>query len=61
MRCHLAFARARNFAGAPDCPLYLRGVEIGPSADDTAIEVRSKSPAVARTIREQSHQLSMIH
>jgi uncharacterized membrane protein HdeD (DUF308 family) len=61
MRCHLAFARARNFEGAPDCPLYLRGVEIAPSANDTAIEVRSKSPAVARTIREQSHQLTTIH
>ncbi len=61
MRCHLAFARARNFEGAPDCPLYMRGVEIAPSHDDTAIEVRSKSPAVARAIREQSRQMSLIH
>ena len=60
MRCHLAFARTRNFEGAPDCPLYLRGVEIAPSSDGAAIEVRSKTPAVARTIREESHLISTV-
>jgi hypothetical protein len=27
IRCHLAYARARAYAGAEDCPLYVRGVE----------------------------------
>src|SRR5262249_4260384 len=27
IRCHLAFARARAFADAEDCPLYVRDVE----------------------------------
>ena len=60
MRCHLAFARARNFEGVPDCPLYLRGVEIAASPDGKSIEVRSKSPAVARAIRDESRQMSLI-
>lgn len=61
MRCHLAFARTRNFEGAPDCPLYLRGVDIAPSPDNRAIDVRSQSPAVARTIRDEGRQLSTVH
>ena len=31
IRCHLAFARARAFADADDCPLYVRGVQVAPS------------------------------
>jgi hypothetical protein len=57
MRCHLAFARARGFRDAGDCPLYLSGIEIG-QASGASVEVSSKAPAVAREIRVRSRMTS---
>jgi hypothetical protein len=57
MRCHLAFARARGFQGAGDCPLYLRGVEIA-AAGGAAVDVSSADAAVAQKIRVQSRLTS---
>jgi hypothetical protein len=54
MRSHLAFARARGFTDAGDCPLYMRGVAIAASADGRAVEVRSGDAAVARQIQLRS-------
>jgi hypothetical protein len=54
MRCHLAFARARAFAGVADCPLYLRGVTIAASADGRAIDVRADDAATARAVQRGS-------
>lgn len=47
IRCHLAFARARAFADADDCPLYVRGVEVA-AAGDHALTLT----AVTETERE---------
>ncbi|MGZ3406234.1 MAG: hypothetical protein ACXVAN_07295 [Polyangia bacterium] len=54
MRCHLAFARARAFADAGDCPLYMRGVEIAASADGHGIDVTSRDSAVVNDIQVKS-------
>jgi hypothetical protein len=54
MRCHLAFARARGFADAGDCPLYMRGAEIALAADGRAVDVTSRDPAVAQAIQVTS-------
>lgn len=57
IRCHLAYARARAFADADDCPLYVRGVEVasdGPhavrltSADAERREVVTRIRQLAR-------------
>jgi hypothetical protein len=55
MRCHLAFARARGFERAGDCPLYQRGVAIAVAGGD-AVDVRSSDPEVVRNIQIDSHQ-----
>ena len=39
MRCHYAYARARGFAEAATCPLYMRGIEIQPAKDPLAIDI----------------------
>jgi hypothetical protein len=39
MRCHYAYARARAFAEATSCPLYVRGIEIKPAKEPLAIEI----------------------
>ena len=54
MRCHLAFARARAFSDAGDCPLYLRGVEIALSPDGRGIDVTSGDRAVVNAIQVSS-------
>jgi hypothetical protein len=51
MRCHLAFARTRGYERAPDCPLYVRGVEIRASSDGRAIEITGNTNALAGEIR----------
>jgi hypothetical protein len=57
MRCHYAFARAQGFtAEAAACPLYLRGVEIGRSADGRAIDIRGPTAALASEIRRRVRQ-----
>jgi hypothetical protein len=57
MRCHLAYARTRGFERAPDCPLYLLGVEINPASDGRGIEVTSREHAVALEIIRRSLEL----
>jgi hypothetical protein len=53
IRCHLAYARARGYAGADDCPLYVRGVAA--SADgDHAIQLRATERELTRRIRALS-------
>jgi len=59
MRCHLAFARARGFADAGDCPLYMHGVDITASDDGRAIDVRSGDPTVVREIQRRSRLTSV--
>jgi len=57
IRCHVAFARARAFADAEDCPLYVRGVRVaaaGPHAltltsrDETNRELTQRIRRLAR-------------
>jgi len=57
MRCHLAYARARGFESAPDCPLYIRGVDIEAAADGKGIEVTSRDHAVSLEIIRRSQEL----
>ncbi len=59
MRCHLAFARARGFTDAGDCPLYMRGVAIAASADGHAVDLTSRDPSVAREIQLRSRLASV--
>jgi hypothetical protein len=58
MRCHLAFARAKGFGDAGDCPLYMRGVEINVAIGGRAIDVTSGDAYVARQIQIRSRQTS---
>lgn len=56
MRCHYAYAQAQGFIDAASCPLYVKGIEIRPSADKTAVEIVSKDPNVSDAIRARSHE-----
>jgi len=58
MRCHLAFAQARGFRDAGDCPLYLPAIEIV-ATGGAAVEVRSADAAVAQKIRARSRLTSL--
>jgi hypothetical protein len=60
MRCHLAYARTRGFDRAPDCLLYLRGVEINTASDGRGIEVTSREHAVALQIVRRSIAVSLM-
>jgi hypothetical protein len=53
MRCHYAYAQARGFP-ANECPLYVRGIEIGRGADPMALEIFSSDPKVSDQIRARS-------
>jgi len=55
MRCHLAFAREHGWQPAPDCPLYLKGVDIHRSADGTAIELIARDGKTAAELRRRAH------
>ena len=41
MRCHYAYARARGFADAVSCPLYIRDIDIRASDNKAAVEESS--------------------
>lgn len=58
MRCHLAFARARGFRDAADCPLYMKGVEIAAAADGRGVDVTSRDGSVARQIQVRTRLVS---
>jgi hypothetical protein len=58
MRCHLAFARARGFTDAGDCPLYMRGVEIATSADGHGVDVTSRDRSIVGDIQLRSRLTS---
>jgi hypothetical protein len=56
MRCHLAFAHAHGKLRAPDCPLYIGGVDIvGAPNDAGAIDLVASSPAIATELRRRAH------
>lgn len=57
MKCHLAFARARGWKDAGDCPLYMKGVAIAAASDGASIDVRSDDATVAREIQVRSRIL----
>ena len=59
MRCHLAFARARAFAGVPDCPLYIKGIEIQASPDRRGIDFTTTDRATATEIRRRANDLQV--
>ena len=59
MRCHLAYARTRGFETAPDCPLYMRGLEIHPSPDGRSIDLTAKEPRVIEELRRRVHADAM--
>ncbi len=58
MRCHLAFARARGWQDAGDCPLYVRGVEIAASPDGRGVDITSGDAVVAHDIQVRSRLVS---
>ena len=55
MRCHLAYAREQGWQPAPDCPLYLRGVDIRRSDDGQAIELTAKDGKTIDELRRRAH------
>jgi hypothetical protein len=54
MRCHLAFAREHGWQPAPDCPLYLKGVDIRRSADGAAIELIARDGKTTDELRRRA-------
>jgi hypothetical protein len=56
MRCHLAFAREHGWQPAPDCPLYLKGVDIRRSADGSAIELIAGDKKTTDELRRRARE-----
>jgi len=56
MRCHYAYARARAFADAVSCPLYVRDIEINPTEDKAGVEIVAHSDAGERQVRAASRE-----
>ncbi len=55
MRCHLAYARERGWQEVPDCPLYVRGIDIRPSTDGRAIEIVAHDGKTVDELRRRAH------
>ncbi len=60
MRCHLAYARSRGFEQVAACPLYVRGVDIRPAREGSAIDVTGSDLATTVEIRERIHEIVAI-
>jgi hypothetical protein len=54
MRCHLAYAREHGYLQVPDCPLYLRGVEIRPAADGSGVELIARDRDTIDELRRRA-------
>jgi hypothetical protein len=54
MRCHLAYARAIGWQAAPDCPLYLKGVDIRLSPDGKSIDMTARDGKTTRELRRRA-------
>lgn len=58
MRCHYAFGRKVGREGMPDCPLYLKDLDIEISGD-RSVDITSNDAAVVEKIRKRSlHHVS---
>jgi hypothetical protein len=60
MRCHYAFARARNFEEAVHCPLYVRGIEIRPGLDPREVDIVAHDEGTVRLIRQRSRSQAIV-
>jgi hypothetical protein len=56
MRCHYAYARARAFAEAVSCPLYIRGIEIRQGPNPMAVEITAREARATDEIRMRSRE-----
>jgi hypothetical protein len=56
MRCHYAYARARAFAEAASCPLYMRGIDIKQGKDPLAIEITTGEADQVAELRARSRE-----
>jgi hypothetical protein len=56
MRCHYAYARAREFDVVASCPLYMRGIDIRRDDDPMAVDIVSRDSATAAKIRARSRE-----
>lgn len=54
LRCHFAFARSRGYDGMPECPLYLRGLDVRAGANGT-IEIVTGDAATVERLRARAH------
>jgi hypothetical protein len=50
MLCHQAFGLSVGHKGMPECPLYLKGIQIRLSSGGNAVEITSDEPQVASEI-----------
>lgn len=55
MRCHFAWARARGFTQLPDCPIYIKGIDIHRSSDGRGIDITARDRDVITLVRQRTH------
>ena len=55
MRCHFAWARARGFTELPDCPIYIKGIDINRSVDGHGIDITAHDREVTTLLRQRTH------
>jgi hypothetical protein len=54
MRCHHAFAREKGYSGMPECPLYLKDVDMSLDPDGKTVLITSRDAATAVEIRQRA-------
>lgn len=57
VRCHQAAARERGYAGASHSPLDLRGVDVIPEPNGSAVRLLASEAATAKELQRRSRHL----
>lgn len=60
MRCHYAYAEARGFGKAADCPLYIRGITIRAGKDPLSIDIVGPNTKTMAEIRRLSRAEAVV-
>lgn len=60
MRCHLAYSLARGGDSAPDCALYVPGVEVRRGTNPRDVEIISHRADVARKVQDLTREESFL-
>jgi hypothetical protein len=56
MRCHVAFAQARDHAGVESCPLYVPEIRVERVGSTQAVDLTTSRPGAVEDLRRRVEQ-----